>query len=635
MDVPLVANAKEDFLAKPTIRVDIPLLRNTTNVVDIEELLSQNKPPVDGQGLSPVSLAEFFEEVSSEENLEDSSDESESETDNEKEDILEDIEEKELTPWEIESLLPAGPKVNRFAGVIQRIERMYGGEYSKGRNQDDYDREDSFIDDSEWKTYTDAPKTKHDGFFINKGTLELASDDSDNGAHAFEKKRKRKKKRSLSKHTPQGDGTSNSGHARNMNATTNTSSSSPSKSRTTTTTKGGSKEPPQKKQKSSGSPQTDSLFAAPKPKPASVGGLPPSVEEAVKRLEAAVLSYPVREGGKKRLPRELEPYLYQVAVAARSTLPQGRFTSALIQRVSKSLPFTENTLRQRMKQVMVSMARTQEHNLDMKINELLNDLKLKVSQTLQNQSKLKWGRESGKVLRTIIELVEERVRLHNKLNEKVPEAQLDERIERKQIAAEIAKFWPDDQMKASDVLRKNSALKSGEKKKAGLGSGNTTGTKERTENQDPKDSPTSKNEGEMKSEQKKKEKKEEQRGEKEEKEKEEKEKLIKKEKATEGYGHPLALPRLGLPPLLQPVAAPSLPSPSTSSHPLPPPSAPLPASSVSGVTRPSSPFPPIQPEDGRPLPKKSPELPLSSSQATSLSHPKECIVLSDEEEIRT
>lgn len=68
-----------------------------------------------------------------------------------------------------------------------------------------------------------------------------------------------------------------------------------------------------------------------------------------------------------------------------------------------------------MKQVMVSMARTQEHNLDMKINELLNDLKLKVSQTLQNQSKLKWGRESGKVLRTIIELVEERVRLHNKL----------------------------------------------------------------------------------------------------------------------------------------------------------------------------------------------------------------------------
>jgi len=38
-------------------------------------------------------------------------------------------------------------------------------------------------------------------------------------------------------------------------------------------------------------------------------------------------------------------------------------------------------------------------------------------------------------------------------SEKVPEAQLDERIERKQIAAEIAKFWPDDQMKASDVLR--------------------------------------------------------------------------------------------------------------------------------------------------------------------------------------
>jgi hypothetical protein len=27
---------------------------------------------------------------------------------------------------------------------------MYGGEYSKGRKQDDYDFEDSFIDDSDW-----------------------------------------------------------------------------------------------------------------------------------------------------------------------------------------------------------------------------------------------------------------------------------------------------------------------------------------------------------------------------------------------------------------------------------------------------------------------------------------------------
>jgi hypothetical protein len=57
---------------------------------------------------------------------------------------------RELSPSEIENMLPAGPKTNRYTGVIERIERMYGGEYSKGRKQDDYDFEDSFIDDSDW-----------------------------------------------------------------------------------------------------------------------------------------------------------------------------------------------------------------------------------------------------------------------------------------------------------------------------------------------------------------------------------------------------------------------------------------------------------------------------------------------------
>jgi hypothetical protein len=34
------------------------------------------------------------------------------------------------------------------------------------------------------RTYSDAPKTKHDGFFINKGTLELA-EESENSSNAF------------------------------------------------------------------------------------------------------------------------------------------------------------------------------------------------------------------------------------------------------------------------------------------------------------------------------------------------------------------------------------------------------------------------------------------------------------------
>ncbi len=35
------------------------------------------------------------------------------------------------------------------------------------------------------KTYSDAPKTKHDGFFINKGTLELANEESESSAQDF------------------------------------------------------------------------------------------------------------------------------------------------------------------------------------------------------------------------------------------------------------------------------------------------------------------------------------------------------------------------------------------------------------------------------------------------------------------
>uniref|UniRef100_A0A803LHH8 Hpc2-related domain-containing protein n=1 Tax=Chenopodium quinoa TaxID=63459 RepID=A0A803LHH8_CHEQI len=72
------------------------------------------------------------------------------------------------------------PAPNRFSAVIEKIERLYTGKDSDDEDLDDipdddqYDTEDSFIDDAELDEYfeVDKSKTKHDGYFVNRGTLE-------------------------------------------------------------------------------------------------------------------------------------------------------------------------------------------------------------------------------------------------------------------------------------------------------------------------------------------------------------------------------------------------------------------------------------------------------------------------------
>ena len=54
---------------------------------------------------------------------------------------------------------------------------------------------------------------------------------------------------------------------------------------------------------------------------------------------------PLAEGGKKRLPRELDAHLYQVALEARKTHPHGHIAANVTQRLIKSLPFNERTLK--------------------------------------------------------------------------------------------------------------------------------------------------------------------------------------------------------------------------------------------------------------------------------------------------
>ncbi|KAF3974025.1 hypothetical protein CMV_002602 [Castanea mollissima] len=73
------------------------------------------------------------------------------------------------------------PGPHRFSAVIEKIERLYMGKDSSDDedlrdlpDDDQYDTEDSFIDDAELDEYfeVDNSAIKHDGFFVNRGKLE-------------------------------------------------------------------------------------------------------------------------------------------------------------------------------------------------------------------------------------------------------------------------------------------------------------------------------------------------------------------------------------------------------------------------------------------------------------------------------
>ncbi|KAM0947331.1 hypothetical protein DsansV1_C08g0085051 [Dioscorea sansibarensis] len=73
------------------------------------------------------------------------------------------------------------PTSNRFNAVIEKIERLYMGKQSSDEEEldgipddDEYDTEDSFIDDADLDEYfqVDKATTKHNGYFVNKGKLE-------------------------------------------------------------------------------------------------------------------------------------------------------------------------------------------------------------------------------------------------------------------------------------------------------------------------------------------------------------------------------------------------------------------------------------------------------------------------------
>ncbi|KAK9162402.1 hypothetical protein Syun_003304 [Stephania yunnanensis] len=96
------------------------------------------------------------------------------------------------------------PPSNRFSAVIEKIERLYMGKHSSDEEElgetpddDQYDTEDSFIDDADLDEYFEVDKstTKHNGFFVNRGVLEHIDEAVESPNHPLNKGRKKELKR--------------------------------------------------------------------------------------------------------------------------------------------------------------------------------------------------------------------------------------------------------------------------------------------------------------------------------------------------------------------------------------------------------------------------------------------------------
>ncbi|XP_020584964.1 ubinuclein-1-like [Phalaenopsis equestris] len=91
---------------------------------------------------------------------------------------------------------------NCFSAVIEKIERLYMGRESSDEEEhdvpddDQYDTEDSFIDDAELDEYFQVDKlsTKHNGYFVNRGKLEWAEPSSSPNLAPKKMRRKDSKK---------------------------------------------------------------------------------------------------------------------------------------------------------------------------------------------------------------------------------------------------------------------------------------------------------------------------------------------------------------------------------------------------------------------------------------------------------
>ncbi|WOK94578.1 ubinuclein-1 [Canna indica] len=122
-----------------------------------------------------------------------------------------------------DELKDAAPPPNRFSAVIEKIERLYMGKQSSDEedlndipDDDQYDTEDSFIDDTELDEYfqVDKMSTKHNGYFVNKGKLEQV--EASSSPKEAPKKRRRKDSTKLHGEASHVPFSSDSANASNM-----------------------------------------------------------------------------------------------------------------------------------------------------------------------------------------------------------------------------------------------------------------------------------------------------------------------------------------------------------------------------------------------------------------------------------
>ncbi|XP_010269067.1 PREDICTED: ubinuclein-1-like isoform X3 [Nelumbo nucifera] len=116
----------------------------------------------------------------------------------------------------VESELKDAPPANRFSAVIEKIERLYMGKHSSDEEEldgvpddDQYDTEDSFIDDTELDEYfqVDKSATKHIGFFVNRGKLERINEPV--ASPDYQPKKRRRKDPAKSRGEKDGEHVSN------------------------------------------------------------------------------------------------------------------------------------------------------------------------------------------------------------------------------------------------------------------------------------------------------------------------------------------------------------------------------------------------------------------------------------------
>eukprot|EP01127_Copromyxa_protea_P018923 TRINITY_DN6048_c0_g1_i1.p1 TRINITY_DN6048_c0_g1~~TRINITY_DN6048_c0_g1_i1.p1 ORF type:complete len:431 (+),score=131.69 TRINITY_DN6048_c0_g1_i1:159-1295(+) len=195
---------------------------------------------------------------------------------------------------------------------------------------------------------------------------------------------------------------------------------------------------------------------------------------AVEEIEAAFerLRNATKENGlpKKRFPKELDPFLLDVAFQAIKNHPRGHITSEFVERITQILPYSGATIKTRMRKL------TEEKTLEDHIAQqkekkeaLMKEIQAKVKlqeKTIKSVAKTMnakeiprwdWSEDLKKKLYDVYVLTKENVEARNKLSKlREQKEEISFKTESGNLYKELSDFWPTDWMpkaKIGDVIR--------------------------------------------------------------------------------------------------------------------------------------------------------------------------------------